>query len=489
MIPEKKLKSWIDGDFNVLLVGKAGVGKSSIIKQCFDENKLNYLYFSGSTLDPWVDFVGIPKEKETKAEDGTTTSCIELVRPKYFAEDTVEAIFIDELNRSHAKIRNAVMELIQFKSINGKKFSKLRFVWAAINPDTEKDENENNVYDVERLDPALKDRFHVCYELPYSLDGNYFQNKFGSVGVVATKWWNGLDNKTKEGVSPRRLEYALEALNKKIDIRDILPKQTNVKSLLEQIQNGSYEEQFNKLFEEGKYEAIVSNDSLIQHNTKKIFGSQEILERVLFAIPAENFLSKLKSFTDSERKNIQTLFTKMTHPTAVVDEAKLEYIKNITESIKKSGLKEYNNLVLTLNNLVRSKSPQPTSGSATIATAGTQKMNKGHVAHVTNLCSQINRTYTMGGKMFLVKDLQAYMETFDINDPTTMQTYKNIFAEIVARFQNGTITSKDTLTTFFTKMVQMIDKTAVNGTITWNSGNSSYSNRRLNELRNPLLGI
>ena len=79
--------------------GKAGVGKSSIIKQCFEDNKINHLYFSGATLDPWVDFVGIPKEKETTSTDGKKTSYIELVRPKYFEQDEVEAIFIDELNK------------------------------------------------------------------------------------------------------------------------------------------------------------------------------------------------------------------------------------------------------------------------------------------------------------------------------------------------------------------------------------------------------
>ena len=40
----------------------------------------------------------------------------------------------DELNRAKPKVRNAVMELIQFRSINGIKFNNLRMIWAAINP-------------------------------------------------------------------------------------------------------------------------------------------------------------------------------------------------------------------------------------------------------------------------------------------------------------------------------------------------------------------
>ena len=42
---------------------------------------------------------------------------------------------MDEFSRAHKKVRNAVMELIQFKSINGRKFKNLKIVWAAINPD------------------------------------------------------------------------------------------------------------------------------------------------------------------------------------------------------------------------------------------------------------------------------------------------------------------------------------------------------------------
>jgi MoxR-like ATPase len=49
-------------------------------------------------------------------------SYLELVRPKAFRDDEVQALFFDEFNRSHKNKRNAVMELMQFKSINGRKF-------------------------------------------------------------------------------------------------------------------------------------------------------------------------------------------------------------------------------------------------------------------------------------------------------------------------------------------------------------------------------
>ena len=79
-------------------------------------------------MHPWVDFIGVPKEKT----DDNGNSYLDLVRPQEFQDDEVEAIFMDEFSSfTHKKVRNAVMELIQFKSINGRKFKNLKIVWAS----------------------------------------------------------------------------------------------------------------------------------------------------------------------------------------------------------------------------------------------------------------------------------------------------------------------------------------------------------------------
>jgi len=41
--------------------GKHGVGKSAMIIEAFNRHNLNWMYFSGSAMDPWVDFVGTQK--------------------------------------------------------------------------------------------------------------------------------------------------------------------------------------------------------------------------------------------------------------------------------------------------------------------------------------------------------------------------------------------------------------------------------------------
>ena len=206
MITDAKLKFWIDNNLNVLFVGEHGVGKTARVKEAFNQAGLKWLYFSASTLDPWVDFIGIPKE----AQDEKGNKYIELIRPRPFAEDEVEAIFLDEFNRSPKKVRNAVMELLQFKSINGKKFNNLRIVWAAINPDDVKIEGSDDFeYDVEKLDPAQKDRFEVHVDVPFKPDKGYFIKKFGEdICENAIDWWNDLDQKSRRNVSPSR--YTVE---------------------------------------------------------------------------------------------------------------------------------------------------------------------------------------------------------------------------------------------------------------------------------------
>ena len=229
MISQAKLEFWIKHGYNVLFVGRHGVGKTAIITQAFDKANLRWKYFSAATMDPWVDFIGIPKEQVT-AEG---VPYIDLVRPLEFQLDQIEALFFDEFNRAHKKVRNAVMELMQFKSINGKKFKNLRIVWAAINPD---DEDE---YDVERLDPAQKDRFHVSLDIPYKPDLDYFTKVYGAdTSRAAISWWNELPVEMKDACSPRRLDYALDILTKQGDVRDVLPPKANVSKLLTIIKTG-----------------------------------------------------------------------------------------------------------------------------------------------------------------------------------------------------------------------------------------------------------
>lgn len=280
-----KMDFWIEQNLNVMFYGKHGVGKTAMIKEAFDRHNLNWRYFSASTMDPWVDFVGVPKEKydleipsefriirelakinqsialnwieknwhlsnsdaleiynyATSLETGP--AYLDLVRPKVFATGEIEALFLDEYNRSVAKVRNAVMELIQFKSLNGFKFPKLKFVWVAVNPKTEDD-----TYDVDEIDPAQEDRFHIKVEVPYRPNVDWFRHTYGKqIADSAIDWWDQLPDTEKKLVSPRRLQYALDVYTAKGDVRDVLESSTNVGKLISNLNSGPITDRLTEL--------------------------------------------------------------------------------------------------------------------------------------------------------------------------------------------------------------------------------------------------
>lgn len=333
---QNKIDFWINNNQNVLFSGKHGVGKTAVVKESFERHGLNYRYFSASTMDPWVDFIGVPKEKnpgsssdqillikdlmlidknlaidwilsnwglsKDKAEtiisslSNSSPSYLELIRPLVFATGDIEALFFDEFNRSPKKVRNAVMELLQFKSINGHSFPKLRLIWAAINPE----DDSSNIYDVEKIDPAQKDRFHVFVTVPYKPNVEWFRERYGKkTADAAVQWWEEIDN--KDEVSPRRLQYALDTYLKKGDMRDVLPLSSNVSKLFNALNSGPIMD---------KLEAFLSNDQkdeardfLLNENNfssaiKYIVKSNDLMSYFLPLVPKEK-ISVLLSQNDS----------------------------------------------------------------------------------------------------------------------------------------------------------------------------------------------
>ena len=295
MIDMKKLQFYIENHLNVLFIGEHGVGKTACIKQAFNDAGLKWLYFSGATMDPWVDFIGVPKEQTDK--DGNMF--LDLVRPKAFVDDAVEAIFMDEFNRSHKKVRNALMELIQFKSINGRKFNNLKIVWAAVNPDS-----EDNIYDVEKIDPAQNDRFHIHIEVPYKPDLQYFKNKFGEMGEVAVEWWDKLTEENKRLVSPRRLDYTLEIHNMSGDVRDVIPKSVNPSKLSNMLSEGSYIKKLDNFFrtedKEGARKFLLNENNftnvqedIIKNKERQIFFLPLIGKERLMSLCSNNIRMRM----------------------------------------------------------------------------------------------------------------------------------------------------------------------------------------------------
>jgi len=276
----------VENKMNILLKGAHGVGKTAMVKAAFDAAGLKWKYYSASTMDPWVDFIGVPKEKT----DEKGNVYLDLVRPRDLAADEVEAIFFDELNRAHKKIRNAVMELIQFKSINGKKFNNLKIVWAAINPD-----DEDGTYDVEKLDPAQIDRFQIHVDVPNEPNAAWFKRTFGTQGERAVKWWLGLEEKVKGYVSPRRLEYALQVLNSGGDPRNVLDARANVSNFVSTMSKGDPLEVCNDLVKKtpAEVQRHLMDGNNLKHVQHTIFTEQRFLQSLAKYVPTEVLLKEL----------------------------------------------------------------------------------------------------------------------------------------------------------------------------------------------------
>lgn len=290
ILNEKILSLYAKNGINVLLSGRHGVGKTEIIKAIFNEvyGEGNWIYFSASTMDPWVDFIGVPKAVTDK--DGTQV--LELIRPARFKDDNIQALFFDEFNRAPAKVRNAVMELMQFKSINGRKFNNLKAVWGAINP-----ADEEGTYDVEALDPAQIDRFQVYIDVPYKLDNKYMKKAHGALAVPFIEWWEKLSQELKYKISPRRLDAGAQIYKLGGNLTDVFPRESNVSNLLTGIKNISLDDEWEdfKSLNESKKEVFLNNVSNVSKFEKYIINNfSQVIKYV-----SEDFITSKIELKDS----------------------------------------------------------------------------------------------------------------------------------------------------------------------------------------------
>lgn len=292
-ITDRLVEEWIDAEVNVLIQGEYGVGKTSIITNVWNkkigERNKDWVSFSGATIDPWIDLIGIPRVAKNKNKS-QQEDFIEYILPKSITTD-LKAIFIDELNRTKPAVLNALMELIQFKSINGRKFPNLKFVWGAINPH---DENDENSYHVERLDKAQMDRFHVIVEMPYTPSRKYFAGKLGkNKADMLINWWDNQGSGNKN-VSPRRLEYAINYISKGGDAKHVLPKNVNTVELTRILSSNSYEAQFIKFFNDSNEQMLneyLSDEHRFENVKSLIVNDSQYWETLRF-LP-QDIISKI----------------------------------------------------------------------------------------------------------------------------------------------------------------------------------------------------
>jgi hypothetical protein len=297
IIPTEKVNVWFDRGLNVLLMGPHGVGKTSVIVQECEKRKKTVAYFSASTLDPWIDLIGIPRPVDTEVG-----SYIDLIRPELFQNDKIDVIIFDELNRSPKKVRNAIMELIQFRSINGKKFHKLKMVIGIINPQDEKE-----TYDVEPMDPAQIDRFHIQYNMPTAPHEPWFVQKFGNNGKVACDFWFNIPVELRGLCSPRRLDYCLEMAEAghKDMIVDMLDQSVHPEKLIGLLDSMSIVDQLEELLNStpAKRKKWINDPNNFDNSIETITGNQRYMDAFMPLVHGERLMAIARS-TDIVMKEL-----------------------------------------------------------------------------------------------------------------------------------------------------------------------------------------
>ncbi|MDU8350309.1 hypothetical protein RYA05_00185 [Pseudomonas syringae pv. actinidiae] len=214
---------------NVMLVGLHGIGKTSLIESVFNahygvEGK-DWLYFNGATIDAYIHLLGIPKTVQDEAGNDVTR----MVPPEQLNHH-IRAIYVDEYNRAPKEARNGFMELLQRKSVNGRRFKNLEVVWTSVNP------HQGGDYDVEVMDPAQEDRFQAHVFLPYDVNDDYFKLVYGAeIADVAIKWWRNLSSDHQLLCSPRRLREAVDAIIEGDNIKYYLADSLNVTKLVKDV--------------------------------------------------------------------------------------------------------------------------------------------------------------------------------------------------------------------------------------------------------------
>lgn len=213
---------------NIILQSLHGVGKTESVIQFAKKHQLNILVLNASNLDVYADFIGIPERITISSELDNPEEKLSYIKhclPKPFAFDEVDILFIDELNRAEPKILNALLNIIQDREISGCKLNKLKFIIGSQNPFNQEDNImeslseqkciENGIslepYMNQPLDLAFSDRFAVFVNLPYILNHDYLENRFGKKNAQPfIQFWEESSDIDKLLCSPRQLTRIIE---------------------------------------------------------------------------------------------------------------------------------------------------------------------------------------------------------------------------------------------------------------------------------------
>lgn len=135
--------------FNPLFVGAPGLGKTEIVQQYARSKGIREITMTLSSYDP-PDFKGFPITEVVNGRQRLT-----FATPSYWPDDGEGIIILEELNRAPTAIMQCVLSLTDARrGFDGYRLPPGWIVVGCVNP-------EGAEYDVNAMDPALKDRFEI----------------------------------------------------------------------------------------------------------------------------------------------------------------------------------------------------------------------------------------------------------------------------------------------------------------------------------------
>lgn len=149
------LAALVTGD-PLLLIGKAGTGKTFLLNSLSEALGLEHRHYNASLI-AFDDLVGFPYP----VDGGESIRYIETPATIWQAE----SVLIDELSRCKPEHQNRLFSLVHERRIQGLDLPRLRYRWAAMNPCGQGDGDE--FYEgSSALDQALADRFAFIIKVP-----------------------------------------------------------------------------------------------------------------------------------------------------------------------------------------------------------------------------------------------------------------------------------------------------------------------------------
>ena len=142
----------------LLLIGKAGTGKTFLLNSLSEALNLEHRHYNASFLS-FDDLIGFP------LPDQNNESVRFLQTPATIWK--AQSVLIDELSRCRPETQNKFFSLIHERRVQGMALEHLRYRWAAMNPVAKETDSEADHYEGSiALDQALADRFAFILTVP-----------------------------------------------------------------------------------------------------------------------------------------------------------------------------------------------------------------------------------------------------------------------------------------------------------------------------------